>query len=110
MKFEFENLVNFSEEMLKSIARVGGRYSEWASFLYKHLIKELIKQVFPILWIDTYLFFQNLWFYYLNSLQNPSNSKNPSLVPMVRAYAKEKQKCMEINQALGTEAEEVETH
>lgn len=29
---------------------------------------------------------------------------------MVRAYAKEKQKCMEINQALGTEAEEVETH
>ena len=101
-------MVNFSEEMLKSIARVGGRYSEWASFLYKHLIKELIKQV--NLFIIHEYFWNSYFYYYVNSLQNPSNSKNPSLVPMVRAYAKEKQKCMEINQALGTEAEEVETH
>ena len=35
----------FSEMMLKSVIKIGGRYSEWAGFLYKHLIKELIKQV-----------------------------------------------------------------
>ena len=35
--------------LLKCIVSIGGRYSEWSGFLYKNMLKELIKQVFPTL-------------------------------------------------------------